>query len=85
MIASFIRDECVVGGEAFVSTEQLRASFNAWADEHGADRLDSKKFAPLMRAKGYDKKAKRCQGNLHQCFIGLALRPEAVPENDEWM
>lgn len=72
-MARWIEDCCDLWPDARTKPSTLRASFNAWADRNGEDRMSFSEFATAIKLK-FTQKTLHGTNYVH----GLILRPEGV-------
>ena len=82
-ISRFIMEECVLGEDFKVATNEFLRSFNSWAEEGGYSKADSTTMSEMMRNKGYVKKLARLEGHPKpkNVFLQLKLKPSIVADD----
>ena len=76
VMADFIDERCLVGGDETEDAGLLYDRFKEWADQNGEGFLTQKKFGAQLRERGFEAGKKR--GN--RCWFGLRLHHES--DND---
>jgi len=78
VVDDFINDCCEVGAECFQPATDFWAAFEDWKLSHGVkDDMSSHQFAVQLDGKHYRLKAKRIEGKLVKCRMGIRLLDSA--------